>query len=139
MKKTKTWTVRSAAFVLSAALAGQPLAAGFVPQTVQAAQQEEAETAGQETGKRIDMKAAIEPVEASYGYYVDVYQTNTSANLTPESNASIGVLSKMLDIFTPGDDWNTGTVSDQTTHQANLDKVKEITTNRTEEEKGLFR
>lgn len=135
MKKTKTWTVRSAAFVLSAALAGQPLAAGFVPQTVQAAQQEEAETAGQETGKRIDMKAAIEPVQASYGYYVDVYQSNTSENLTPESNASIGVLSKMLDIFTPGDDWNTGTVLDQTTHQANLDKVKEITTNRTEEEK----
>ena len=134
----KTWTARSAAFVLSVALAGQTLATGFVPQNVQAAQESTQESTT-ETGKLIDMKAAIEPVEASYGYYVDVYQTNTSANLTPESNASIGVLSKMLDIFTPGDDWNTGTVLDQTTHQANLDKVKEITTNRTEEEKGLFR
>lgn len=130
----KTWTARSAAFVLSAALAGQTLATGFVPQNVQAAQEGTQESTT-ETGKLIDMKAAIEPVKASYGYYVDVYQTNTSANLTPESNASIGVLSKMLDIFTPGDDWNTGTVLDQTTHQANLDKVKEITANRTEEEK----
>lgn len=33
----KTWTARSAAFVLSAALAGQTLATGFVPQDVQAA------------------------------------------------------------------------------------------------------
>lgn len=34
----------------------------------------------------------IQPVEAGYGYYVDVYQTNSGDNMSPESNAAIGVL-----------------------------------------------
>ena len=50
----KTWTARSAAFVLSAALAGQTLATGFVPQNVQAAQESTQESTT-ETGKLIDM------------------------------------------------------------------------------------
>lgn len=69
----------------------------------------------------------IQPVEATYGYYVDVYGTNDKANMSPESNASIGVLSKMLEIFTPGDTWNNGTVLNEQVHLQNLNTTKSIT------------
>lgn len=76
----------------------------------------------------------IQPVEAGYGYYVDVYQTNSGDNMSPESNAAIGVLSQMLNIFTPGDAWNNGTVLNESTHLENLNTTKAITEGSTKEQ-----
>ncbi|UOE94445.1 hypothetical protein [Alkalihalobacillus sp. LMS39] len=81
--------------------------------------------------------SAIEPKRASYGYYVDTYQNNTNTNMTPESNPSIGVLSKFLDIWTPGDSWDNGTVVDQNVHKQNIDLSVSIANNRTEKEAKL--
>lgn len=53
--------------------------------------------------------SAIEPVPGPYGYFVDNYKTNSKDNMTPESNAVIGVLSPFLKIWQPGDSWNNGT------------------------------
>ncbi|HIQ75457.1 MAG TPA: phosphatase PAP2 family protein [Candidatus Cottocaccamicrobium excrementipullorum] len=52
--------------------------------------------------------SAIEPVPGPHGYFVDTYKTNSSDNMTPESNAVIGVLSPFLSIWAPGDSWNNG-------------------------------
>lgn len=52
--------------------------------------------------------AAIDPVPGPHGYFVDTYKTNSSNNMTPESNAVIGVLSPFLSIWAPGDSWNNG-------------------------------
>lgn len=84
----------------------------------------------------------IEPVVADYGYYVDVYGTNNGSNMSPESNAAIGVLSQMLEIFTPGTDsvegandaWRNGTVLNETTHLENLNTTKSITEGSTKEQ-----
>lgn len=76
----------------------------------------------------------IQPVEAGYGYYVDVYQTNSGDNMSPESNAAIGVLSQMLNVFTPGDAWNNGTVLNESTHLENLNTTKAITEGSTKEQ-----
>ena len=72
---------------------------------------------------------SIEPVQASYGYYVDNYKNNESSNLTPETNPSIGVISEMLDYFTPGTEWNNGTILNQAIHKLNLEKTAAITNN----------
>ncbi len=83
--------------------------------------------------------SAIEPKAASYGYYVDVYKNNESINMTPKSNPSIGVLSKFLEIWTPGDSWDNGTVLNANVHNQNIDTVISITNNRTaEEEKEAY-
>lgn len=79
--------------------------------------------------------SVIAPVAADYGYYVDVYQTNSSSNMSPTSNASIGVLSNMLNDFTPGTDWNNGTVLNEKTHLENLNTTKSITEGSTQEQK----
>lgn len=85
----------------------------------------------------VELDAPIQAVEADYGYYVDVYQTNSSSNMSPESNAAIGVLSQMLNIFTPGDEWNNGTVLNEATHLENLENTKAITEGSTKEEQEL--
>ncbi|KKI89825.1 phospholipid phosphatase [Bacillus sp. SA1-12] len=83
--------------------------------------------------------SAIKPKAASYGYYVDVYKNNESINMTPESNPSIGVLSKYLELWTPGDSWDNGTVLNANVHNQNIDTVVSITNNRTaEEEKEAY-
>jgi autotransporter-associated beta strand protein len=83
--------------------------------------------------------SAIEPKAASYGYYVDVYKNNDNINMIPESNPSIGVLSKFLELWTPGDSWDNGTVLNANVHNQNIDTVISITNNRTaEEEKEAY-
>lgn len=83
--------------------------------------------------------SAIEPVKASYGYYVDNYRNNSSSNITPETNPSIGVLSEFLEIWTPGTAWNNGIIVNDAVHTANIDKVIEITNERTvEDEKRAY-
>ncbi len=52
--------------------------------------------------------SAIEPVPGPHGYFVDTYKTNSMDNMSPESNAVIGVLSPFLSIWAPGDSWNNG-------------------------------
>jgi len=78
--------------------------------------------------------SAIEPKPGAYGYYVDVYGSNESSNMTPETNSSIGVLSKFLDIWQPGDSWDNGTVLNESVHKHNIDTSISITKNRTEAE-----
>ncbi|WP_366248065.1 phosphatase PAP2 family protein [Terribacillus aidingensis] len=79
-------------------------------------------------------ESAIAPKEASYGYYVDTYANNDKANMTPESNPSIGVLSKFHEIWEPGDSWNNGTVLNSEIHNQNIAKSISITENCTDEE-----
>ena len=62
----------------------------------------------------------IKPHQASYGFYVDVYENNNSDNYTPESNPSIGVLSKFLDLWQPGTEWNNGTKLNPTVLDKNI-------------------
>lgn len=79
-------------------------------------------------------RSAIEPRTAAYGTYVDTYRQNTTDYATPETNPAIGVLSEMLDYFTPGLSWNDGTILNAQLHDANIDTVVSITQNRTAEE-----
>ncbi|PAE08416.1 hypothetical protein CHI12_06370 [Terribacillus saccharophilus] len=79
-------------------------------------------------------ESAIAPQEAAYGYYVDTYANNNSSNMTPESNPSIGVLSKFHDLWEPGTSWDNGTVLNEDIHNYNIAKSISITENRTDEE-----
>jgi autotransporter-associated beta strand protein len=79
-------------------------------------------------------ESAIAPQEASYGYYVDNYANNNSSNMTPESNPSIGVLSKFHDLWEPGTSWDNGTVLNEDIHNYNIAKSISITENRTDAE-----
>lgn len=83
-----------------------------------------------------ESNATINPVEADYGYYVDVYKNNQSSNMTPETNPSIGVLSEMLEYFTPGDSWNNGTILNAGIHKMNLEKTAAITGQSSQAEKN---
>ncbi|MDO5293516.1 MAG: phosphatase PAP2 family protein [bacterium] len=74
----------------------------------------------------------IEPHKAAYGYYVDVYKNNDKSNMTPETNPSIGVLSKFLELFTPGDSWNTGTKENVSVLNTNIINSAVIANSRTE-------
>jgi autotransporter-associated beta strand protein len=78
--------------------------------------------------------SAIDPVPGAYGYYVDVYTNNSSSNTTPEINPSIGVLSGFLKLWTPGTEWNNGTILDEAILNENIDKAAEITNTRTQKE-----
>ncbi len=78
--------------------------------------------------------SAIDPVPGAYGYYVDVYTNNSSSNMTPEINPSIGVLSGFLKLWTPGTEWNNGTILDEAILNENIDKAAEITNTRTQKE-----
>ena len=54
---------------------------------------------------------AITPKKADYGYYVEEYQKNGEDGVKNTlQNPAIGVLSEMLDYFTPGTAWDNGTI-----------------------------
>ncbi|MCM3216960.1 phosphatase PAP2 family protein [Niallia taxi] len=91
-------------------------------------------TQGAYTASAAADNSAIEPKPGSYGYYVDVYGSNESSNMTPETNSSIGVLSKFLDIWQPGDSWDNGKVLNESVHNHNINTSIAITKNRTEAE-----
>lgn len=81
-----------------------------------------------------DSTDPTQPHEGAYGFYVDTYLDNTTANMTPETNPAIGVLSPMLELWRPGTSWNNGTALDKEVLDLNIAKVVRLTTTRTEQE-----
>ncbi|HWT76991.1 MAG TPA: phosphatase PAP2 family protein [Mobilitalea sp.] len=117
-KKLKRIT-KVAAMLLTVTLSGQSFTTAFAENSVDA--------------------SAIDPVKASYGYYVDTYMNNSSSNMTPETNPSIGVLSEFLKLWTPGSAWNNGIELNTAVLEANISKVVTITNFRTaSEEKAAY-
>jgi autotransporter-associated beta strand protein len=117
MKKSKIWAGRLTRTLTGVTALGLITASALSP--VMAAQD-----------------VAITPNEVSqYGYYVDNYKNNSSSNMTPQTNPSIGVLSEMLNYFTPGTAWNNGTILNEKIHQMNLTKTSEINQNSTDAQK----
>lgn len=87
--------------------------------------------------KAIKTESEITPVPGVAGYLVDEYKTNTTDNLSPESNAVISAISGILSLWEPGTSWNNGTMlneSAQLVLDANIQTSVYITNNRTEEE-----
>ncbi|MDN3027380.1 phosphatase PAP2 family protein [Streptomyces sp. S.PB5] len=76
-----------------------------------------------------DAKAATGPAA-----FVDDYTTNTTANLTPETNAVIRVLGGFARIWKTGDAWNTGTPLLPEVTRANIRYSVLVTSRRTEEQ-----
>lgn len=75
------------------------------------------------------------PVPNALGrYFVDGYQTNVPGNDSPQSNAAIAPLSEFSDLWRAGDSWNDGTALRPDVLDANIDKVVQITHERTPEE-----
>lgn len=81
---------------------------------------------------------AITPKKAVYGYYVDEYQKNVEDGIKDTlQNPAIGVLSEMLDYFTPGTAWDNGTILNSAMHEMNLKETAKINQNSTQAEKEL--
>ena len=76
----------------------------------------------------------LEPHEAEYGYYTDTYWNNTSANTTPETNPSIGVLSGYLELWSPGFSWGNGIIRNEEVIRHNIELSYKIAQSRTEAE-----
>lgn len=80
----------------------------------------------------------ITPKKAVYGYYVDEYQKNGEDGIKDTlQNPAIGVLSEMLDYFTPGTAWDNGTILNSAMHEMNLKETAKINQNSTQAEKEL--
>lgn len=79
---------------------------------------------------------AITPKKADYGYYVEEYQKNGEDGVKNTlQNPAIGVLSEMLDYFTPGTAWDNGTILNSAMYEMNLKETAKINQNSTEAEK----
>ncbi|WP_045744142.1 phosphatase PAP2 family protein [Actinoplanes rectilineatus] len=63
--------------------------------------------------------------------FVDAYRTNTTANLTVDTNAAVRILSGMQQVWTTGTAWNTGTALDRAFLRANVRYCVQTTTHRT--------
>ncbi|GIE74224.1 phosphoesterase [Actinoplanes philippinensis] len=63
--------------------------------------------------------------------FVDSYKTNTTANLTAETNAAVRILSGFRKVWGTGASWNTGTVLDEAFLRANVRYVVRTTRHRT--------
>ncbi|MEU5892381.1 phosphatase PAP2 family protein [Streptomyces sp. NPDC047461] len=66
--------------------------------------------------------------------FVDDYTTNTTANLTPETNAVVRILGGFAEIWKTGDAWNTGTPLIPEITRANVRYSVLVTSRRTEEQ-----
>lgn len=79
--------------------------------------------------------STVTPAPApSWGYFVDNYKNNIPTNKTVESNPTIGLLSKYLDLWTPGSSWDNGTKLNSEVLDANIQYVADLAETRTEEE-----
>ncbi|HWS36427.1 MAG TPA: phosphatase PAP2 family protein [Actinoplanes sp.] len=63
--------------------------------------------------------------------FVDAYRTNTTANLTAETNAAVRILSGFQKVWSTGTAWNNGTVLDREFLRANIRYVVRTTRQRT--------
>ncbi|MFF6782979.1 phosphatase PAP2 family protein [Streptomyces sp. NPDC012510] len=68
----------------------------------------------------------------AFAAFVDDYTTNTTANLTPETNAVVRALGGFAEIWKTGDAWNTGVPLMPEVSRANLRYSARITSRRTE-------
>lgn len=83
---------------------------------------------------RADEVDPIAPHEASYGYFIKSFKTNTNENNTVESNAAIALLSGYLDLWEPGDSWSTGKKLNKEVLDLNIATAYKISGARTEEQ-----
>lgn len=82
--------------------------------------------------------AAIQPQQADYGYYVDNYKKNGEDSVKDTlENPANGVLSQMLEIFTPGTEWNNGTILNKAMHEMNIAETAKIRDNASQEQQVL--
>lgn len=79
-------------------------------------------------------ESAIAPHAAVYGYYVDEWDTNTSEQLDPASNAAVGVLDGMLEIWQPGETWDSGVSLQPEVTDSNIAQSIEISSAATDAE-----
>ncbi|MFF9777379.1 phosphatase PAP2 family protein [Streptomyces sp. NPDC013978] len=68
----------------------------------------------------------------AFAAFVDDYTTNTTANLTPETNAVVRALGGFAEIWKTGDAWNTGTPLLPEILRANMRYCARVTSRRTE-------
>ncbi|KEO80089.1 phosphatase PAP2 family protein [Paenibacillus polymyxa] len=80
------------------------------------------------------LPTAVTPTEPSWGYFVDHYKNNSSANKTESSNPTLGLLSEFNKLWTPGATWDTGTKLNSSVLDANIQKVIDIAARRTSSE-----
>ncbi|MDI6101001.1 phosphatase PAP2 family protein [Actinoplanes sp. NEAU-A12] len=75
--------------------------------------------------------SAVSAAGTTAAAFIDSYKTNTTANLTAESNAAVRILSGFARVWGTGAAWNTGTVLDEAFLRANVRYVVKTTRNRT--------
>ncbi|EKX63860.1 Tat pathway signal sequence domain protein [Streptomyces ipomoeae 91-03] len=68
----------------------------------------------------------------AFAAFVDDYTTNTTANLTPETNAVVRALGGFAEIWKTGAAWNTGTPLMPEVSRANIRYSERVTARRTE-------
>lgn len=69
--------------------------------------------------------------------FVDDYLTNTTANLSPETNAAIRILTGMRRLWSIGATWDSGVPLQLDVLRANIRQVADVTAARTEEQAAL--
>ncbi|MEE4577666.1 acid phosphatase [Paenibacillus polymyxa] len=80
------------------------------------------------------LPTTVTPTKPSWGYFVDHYKNNSSANKTESSNPTLGLLSEFNKLWTPGATWDTGTKLNSSVLDANIQKVIDIAARRTSSE-----
>lgn len=76
--------------------------------------------------------AAESKAATAFAAFVDDYTTNTTANLTPETNAVVRALGGFAEIWKTGSAWNTGTLLLPEILRANMRYCARVTSRRTE-------
>ncbi len=90
-----------------------------------------ADAAGESPRPTDDSPLAAHP--GAYGYFVDEWDTN-QADVAPSENAAIGVLWRMHDLWTPGEEWNSGTQENPEVLADNIEQSIEISNGATDAE-----
>lgn len=84
-------------------------------------------------GSQVSVNAQEDPIAphaADYGYYVDTYEKNGIDGVKDTlENPANGLLSQMLNYFTPGTEWDNGTVLDRDMHVQNITETANIRNN----------
>ncbi|WP_160725054.1 acid phosphatase [Bacillus sp. USDA818B3_A] len=96
---------------------------------------------GSKVSASANLPTNVNPAEQpAWGYFVDTYKNNNTANMTVNSNPTIGVLSEFNKLWAPGPTWDTGTKLNSAVLDANIQKVLDITSSRTsnQEEAAYF-